>query len=646
MNKPNRPSGSSAIRTTTILIAVISVLYLAREILVPLAFAITLALILTPAVDWLQKLHLGRVPAVALVMLVSIGAAGGVGWVIFNQLVAVANELPGYQQNIHAKLDAMRKPSDGALGRATRSVEDLARDLTSVKAPVATPTPGDRGARPLPVQIVDQPANELAYLRDLVKPFLAPLGELGIVLIFSIFLLINQKDLRNRLFRLVGLDQLNVMTLALDDATHRVSRYLLMQLLVNTCFGILCGVGLYFIGIPYAALWGSVAGILRIAPYVGAVVSALLPFALSLAVFDNWTHPLLVLALFAALELLTSNFVEPWFFGIHTGISALAMLLTTVFWTVLWGPAGLILSTPLTVCVVVLGRYVPQFSFLHILLGDEAVLVAEARFYQRLLAMDDHEARAVADLYLKENSLPQLYDGVIIPALTLAEQDRHKGALDPTREEFLFLSVREMLVEFSEKAVKSDAATAEAAGEQQPAEKIPEAPAGRAFCIPASDEADEITAAMLGQLLEQAGYTAISFSLDPALMLDIVEAMEPSDKDTFCISALPPFAFARARTLSRRLQLRFPRTTIMIGVWGFAGDTEHALQRFLPSRPAKFVTSLTEAVRFVAGPDPATVPDAAEAADAAEAEDAATTEELEEESLSTRNPTSTAGDPA
>ncbi|HEV8416496.1 MAG TPA: AI-2E family transporter [Bryobacteraceae bacterium] len=603
MNKPDRPSGSSAIRTTAILIAVISMLYLAREILVPLAFAITLALILTPAVDWLQKLHLARVPAVALVMLVTIAAAGAIGWVIFNQLVAVANELPGYRQNIHNKLEAMRAPGEGALGRATASIQDLARDLTSVKAPVAPPAPGDRGSRPLAVQIVDQPANELEYVRDLVKPFLAPLGEFGIILIFSVFLLINQEDLRNRLFRLVGLDQLNVMTLALDDATHRVSRYLLMQLLVNTCFGFLCGAGLYLIGIPYAALWGSVAGIFRMVPYAGAVISALLPFTLSLAVFDSWTHPLLVLLLFATLELITSNFVEPWFYGIHTGISALAMLLTAVFWTVLWGPAGLILSTPLTVCVVVLGRYVPQFSFLHILLGDDAVLAAEARFYQRLLAMDDHEARAVAGLYLKENSLQQLYDSVIVPALAMAEQDRHKGGLDPTREEFLFLSVREMLVEFSEKTVKSDAKAAEDAGVELAKERNPKTLPGRVFCLPASDEADEITAAMLAQLLEQAGHAAISFALDPSLM-HTIELMDPADNDIFCISALPPFAFARARTLSRRLQLGFPRTKIMIGVWGFTGDAEHALERFQPSRPAKLVSSLADAVRFARDPDP------------------------------------------
>jgi len=304
--------------------------------------------------------------------------------------------------------------------------------------------------------------------------------------------------------------------------------------------------------------------------------------------------------LFAALELVTSNFVEPWLYGIHTGISALALLLTAVFWTVLWGPAGLILSTPLTVCVVVLGRYVPEFSFLLVLLGDEAVLEAEARFYQRLLALDDQEARAVATLYLGEHSLSQLYDEVIIPALAMAEQDRHKGALDRTREEFLFMSVKEMVVEFSERTLRADSMLSDAPRE----EKIPPASLGRVFCVPANDEADEITAAMLAQLLEQAGYAAVSFSLD-ATQQQAVGFMNPAENDTFCISALPPFAFARARTLSKELQMRFPKAKVIAGVWGFTGDTERAMQRFQPSRPNKLVTSLAEAVQFVVDADPA-----------------------------------------
>jgi hypothetical protein len=298
--------------------------------------------------------------------------------------------------------------------------------------------------------------------------------------------------------------------------------------------------------------------------------------------------------LFATLELVTGNFIEPWLYGTHTGISSLALLLTAVFWTVLWGPAGLILSTPLTVCVVVLGRHATQFSFLHILLGDEPVLAAEAQVYQRLLAMDDQQARAVADLYLSGNSLAQLYDSVLIPALTMAEQDRHKGALDKTREEFLFLSIKEMLAEFSEQTQRSD-----------PVEHSPAASSGRVICLPASDEADEIAAAMLAQLLEQAGCAALAFPLDSALQHS-VGLVSPDEKDVFFISALPPFAFARARTLGRQLQSRFPRTKLVIGVWGFTGDIEKALQRFQPSRPDRLVTSLADAVQFVvpAAPEP------------------------------------------
>ena len=601
MLRPPRPSDSSTIRTATIVIVVVAVLYLAREILIPLAFAITLTLILTPAVSWLRKLRLSRAPAVLLVMVLSVAAAGATGWIIFGQLVEVLNELPRYEQNIHSKIESMRAPSKGALGRAAESVKKLEKELANQPAPPAAPpsrsqrgqvrsTPAQNGS-PQPVQIVAEPAGDLQYYRDLTKPFLAPLAELGIVLIFTVFLLIEQSDLRNRLLRLVGLNQLNVVTQALDDATQRVSKYLLMQLLVNLCFGILCGVGLYMIGVPYAALWGALAAIVRIVPYIGAMVAGLLPLILALAVFDSWMPPVMVFLLFATLELVTGNFVEPWLYGVHTGISALALLLTTVFWAALWGPAGLILSTPLTVCVVVLGRYVPQLSFLHILLGDEPVLAAEAQVYQRLLAMDDQEARAVVDQYLEDHTLPQLYDSVLVPALTLAEQDRHKGSLDAAREEFLFLSVKEMIAEFSTEYVQPK--------EDPPADQI-----GRILCLPANDEADEISGAMLGQLLEQAGFAAISFSLDASL-LNTVGLVNPDENDLFFISSLPPFAFARAKTLSRELRSRYPRTKIVIGVWGFAGDQDRALQRFQAPRPEKLVISLSDAVQWIADGQPA-----------------------------------------
>ena len=596
INTTRSADDSSSLLNTAILLAGILVLYAARDILVPLAFALTLTLILSPAVAFLQRIRFGRFPAVALVLVVTIGAAGGIGWVIFTQLVGVATELPQYRENIHHKIEAMRTPGKSAIGRATESVKELGKELAT---PAATPPPttpagrrpaSTQPASPLPVQVVAPPDNELQYVRDLVMPFVRPLGTIGIILIITTFLLIKQSDLRDRLFRLAGVDRLNVMTQAIDDATGRVSRYLLMQFTVNLCFGTLCGIGLYIIGVPYAALWGAVAGLLRIVPYVGAVVAAALPITLSLAVFDTWTPPLMVFILFATMELITGNFLEPWLYGTHTGISPLALLLTTVVWTTLWGPAGLVLSTPLTVCVVILGRYVPQFGFLHVILGDEAVLEDDARLYQRLLAMDDQEAREVTEPYLEENSLAALYDSVIIPALARAEQDRHKGALDAEREEFLFLSVREMLAELSEKARQPE----------DEAEPVSQTGQGRVFVLPASDQADELTGAMLAQLLEQDGHPAIAFPLDTDLH-NAIELMKPTEQDTFCVSALPPFAFASTIALNRRLRSRYPKCRILIGVWGFTGETERALLRFQPNRPHKLVTTLAAAVAFVAG---------------------------------------------
>jgi predicted PurR-regulated permease PerM len=619
MTKHQTAPNSSGIRNIAILFAVVAVLFLARDLLIPLAFAITLSMILAPVVAWLQKLRLGRVPAALLVMVVATASVGGISWVIFNDLVQVAIELPGYKENIDKKIQALNAPGTSAFGRAADSVQELRKQIASAPPPVppAADSPSaPKGRRvapnpashPLAVQIVDEPGNELQYVANLAKPFLRPLAVFGMVLIFSLYLLIEQNDLRNRLFRLVGLQQLNLMTQALNDATQRVSRYLMLQLLVNVCFGALFGIGLYLIGLPYAALWGAVAAILRLVPYVGSLVAAALPLVLSLAVFNGWAPPLEVFLLFATLELVTGNFVEPWLYGIHTGVSSLALLLATVFWAALWGPAGLILSTPLTVCVLVLGRYVPQFSFLHVLLGDEAPLEAEALIYQRLLDMDEQEARAVAGRYLKEHTLAQLYDSVLIPALTMAEHDRHKGALDAVREEFFFLSMKEMLAELPDDSLKSMPANAEAAtvatpvAAAEPAQAPkPEWPSGRVICIPANDEADEISASMLSQLLELGGCAALSFPVDPD-MLQLMQVLEPSADDVICISSLPPFAFTHAKTLSRQLRARFPLTKIVVGVWGFAGDATVALERFPPPRPEHLATSLEQAVRIVAAP--------------------------------------------
>ena len=588
------------------LFVTIAALYFAREILIPLAFALILTFVLSPVVALLQRSRIGRVPAVALTVLVTMAAAGGVFWIIAIQLVEVAQDLPRYRDNIHAKMEALRIPTKGPLGLAATSMREIAGELSSPWAPPAAAGPAAQTrkqrtapstpAPPLPVRIVQQPAGGLDYLLDVVQPVLRPVVVTGLVLVFTVFMLIKRFDLRNRLFRLVGLGQINIMTQALDDAAHRVSRYLLMQLLVNAGFGTLFGLGLYWIGVPNPALWGVVAGLLRIVPYVGTMVAAALPIALSLAAFDSWLPPLLVLVLFAGLEMITANFVEPWLYGAHTGISSLALLVAAVFWTVLWGPAGLILSTPLTVCVVVLGRYVPQLSFLHILLGDEEVLGAEAQMYQRLLAMDQSEAHSIVGRFLKEKSVAELYDSVFIPALSMAEEDRHKGTIDTTREEFFYLSISEMITEHSDyERVDASSQVEDAAMESGSAE----CPSASILCLPANDRADEVSAAMLAQLLEQAGHAVLSLPIALASPVELLRLLEKRQDDVICISALPPYAFPPARAMCKLIREHFPKFKLVVGVWGFSGDTEKAKARFERTQPDRLVPSMAQAVEQI-----------------------------------------------
>ena len=523
--------------------------------------------------------------------------AGGVTWIIATQLVDVANQVPLYSENIRARITAFHLPSTGQIGQAAKSV----LEIEEVFSPASAPTPALSQGRqknkpngpspampPTPVRIVQPSANGWDELHDMGTTVLAPLGRAGMVLIFTVFMLLKREDLRNRLLRLAGLSQLNLMTQALDDASGRVSRYLLMQFLVNAGFGALFGLGLYCIGVPYAPLWGVVGGILRYVPYVGTLISATLPLALSLAVFDGWLRPLLVFVLVATLELTVANFIEPWLYGTRVGISSLALLVTAVFWTVLWGPAGLILSTPLTVCVVVLGRYFPQLSFLHTLFGDDAVLAPEAQIYQRLLAMDQVEAQAVVDEFLQGRPLVELYDLVLVPALSMAEQDRHQGAIDAAREEFFFLSMNEMVVELSEYRLADTTAIVNTGDHSN----------HRIVCLPAHDRADEITSAMLAQILDQKGFSTLSFPLGSSLP-DCLASIGSNPGDVVCISALPPYAFAPARAMCKQIRELAPKLKVVVCVWGFSGDTQKAMARFERTQPDRLSTSLAEAVAHV-----------------------------------------------
>ena len=436
----------------------IAVLYLAREIFIPLSLALLFGFLLSPLVKRLERWRMRRNLAVTVVIVFSLFGIGLVGWVVSYQLVDVFNQIPAYKDNIREKLVALSGGRNANLNKVKNSVEELGKELSATDTPGPPPNPSSTDTQPkgvatqsrplpIPVEVVDPPPTVLQAAPAILAPLIVPLATALVVIVFTAFILLHQADLRNRLIRLTAPRELNVMTQALDDATERVSKFLVTQFVVNTTFGVFVAVGLYFVGLPNALLWGVLAGLLRFIPYLGTITGGALPLILALAVFPGWQQPLLVLGLYTAIEIVTFNLIEPWAYGARTGISPLAILVAAVFWTTLWGPVGLLLSTPLTVCVVVLGRYVPQLEFLFVLLGDEPVMPPADQFYQRLLAMDQREARAIAVDFLEANNSLALYDGVILPALAMAEDDRHKGALEAGREEFIVQSITEFILE-------------------------------------------------------------------------------------------------------------------------------------------------------------------------------------------------------
>ncbi len=584
----------------------IAMLYLGRQIFVPLALALILSFALTPMVAILERAHVGRVPAVFAVLALCFALTSGLAWVAAGQLIEITSHVRDYQTNLKEKIRSLHSSKEGALGRATDSVRELNKELnaTSQSANSVSERREGHPAIPVPVQLTAPPSNLLQDLRAFLGPLAGPLETASIVVIFTAFTLIKREDLRNRLIRLGGQGRLTAITQALDDASRRLTRYLLLQFLVNAGYGVLFGLGLYLIGVPHALLCGALAAVLRLVPYIGTLAAATFPVAIALAIFPGWSHALLSFGLFLLLELCVANILEPWLYGAHTGISSIAILVSAVFWTMLWGTVGLILSTPLTVCLMLLGRYIPQLDFLEVLLGDEPVLKPEEHFYQRLLAMDQDEARNIAETYLQQNSLESLYETVLIPALRLAEEDRHMGVLDDGRSGAILQSTQDLLEDLDdrlarESAEREDASNKAARGEAN------ESGVGvdvadsqfaslRVGCIPARDEADELVAIMLVHVLRQAGIAAACLPI--GAVDDMLEQVSRAGFDIVCVSALPPFAVGQARSLCRRLHARFPELNLAVGLWQFAGGGPKARERIGPACTSTVATSLSEAL--------------------------------------------------
>jgi predicted PurR-regulated permease PerM len=593
----------------------VAALYFARSVLIPIALAVLFAFLLAPLVNLLQKARLGRTGPVIVVVLLVAGLLMGLGYLVFNQAIGLAAQLPNYKSTISRKIESFRGVRENGIGKAEATVKELGQELSST---IETPTPNDeagqnqRGkhpllpggsiAHPVPVEVVQQ-NSPIASASALLGPFLGPLATLGIVMVFTAFILLRSEDLRNRLFTLAGLSRFHVTTQAFDEATERVGKYLFLQFLMNLGYGTLFGTALYFIGVPNAFLWGVLAALLRFIPYIGTLAGAAMPILLSLAVFDGWMKPLLAFGAFVAIEIITSYVVEPLLYAAHTGVSSLAILVAAIFWAALWGPVGLLLSTPLTVCIVVIGRYIPQWEFLSVLLGDQRVLGTEVQLYQKLRRMNAEESRQVVDDFLKEGSIEKLYESVITPVLIFIEKDRAEVGLGDAREQFVFQTLKEIIEELALRPVAET-------GDQKINEEVnanPKPIVGVArktngdgcaiTCLPARDEGDEIVAMMLAHLSNRAGYNAQA--VVPASVEDMMEEASEQHCEVIYISALPPYGVYNTRRLYKKLRVRFPKSRIGVGLWGFAGNLEVMRTRLGIVEADMIVSTLSDAISQV-----------------------------------------------
>ena len=577
---------------------VVAILRFAEDVLMPVAFAVLLAFLLTPLVVRLMRWGVPRTLSIILTVTVAFVAIGGIGWIVTAQAIGLVRELPNYEENIRQKIVALKTPNTPTMmTRMSGMVENLRREIKSAAPDKSVTPPSPNEVKPVPVEVKPAEPTPWELARDIVTPVLRPLGIAGIVLVFVVAMLFQREDLRDRFIKVVSAGQLNVATQAVDDAASRVSRYLGMQLVVNALYGVPIGVGLFFIGIPNALLWGLLATLLRFIPFVGPWIAAAFPVALSIAVDPGWTKLAYTLGLFIVMEVISNNFIEVVLYGASTGISNLALLVAAVFWTWLWGPAGLVLSTPLTVCLLVLGNYVPGMNILSMLLGSEPVLEPPAQLYQRMLSMESEDMLDLAVKHIEEHSLQDFYEEVFVPALLLSEQDRHSGSLTEVRQRFIFQSSRELIdeIERQDEMARLEALGADAKVHTEPA-TMPAVPV--VLGMPARDEADEIVACMLAHLLRRRGITAAVTPLSAPLE-EAFKAAHQSEVRTTFISALPPSAVGAARQMCRRLKSRSPGTPVLIGVWRHRASIEELEKRLHASQPDEVVSTLADAVEQI-----------------------------------------------
>jgi predicted PurR-regulated permease PerM len=515
---------------------VVAILALGKPVLVPVALAFYFAFVLTPPCDGLERAGLPRALSVSAVVCAALALVAVLGTVLVTQASDLAMQLQTYSAQMAQKLSGIRESGIGAFAALSSALSALSEKLD----------PDQALEQPAPVRIVSQGLPTFQRIEETLGPIVQPVATIAIVLVMTIFMLGHREDLRGRLIQLVGPQNLTIATRTMAEAVNRVSHFLLTQAYINASYGAVMALGLYLVGIPYAVLWGVLAGLLRFVPMFGALIGPIFPALVAFAIFPGWSEVLMTIALFLVADAIVANFVEPVVLGKRTGISALALLISALFWTWLWGPAGLILATPLTVCAAVVGRHVPELSFLAIALGDQAGLDAQVNFYQRMLAKATKDAYRLAKRSATDTSLPETLDELLVPSLGLMVADQGLHAISQ---------------DVADRVVQDIGAIAERLDEAEPRPRA--TPVHRKIVgVPAESSADSLLLRMLQMTLAQrAGALTIFERANRAALLAQVRDAKP---DRVCISALPPSGNANARFLCRRLRAELPNTYIVV----------------------------------------------------------------------------------
>jgi predicted PurR-regulated permease PerM len=577
---------------------VVAGLYFGRPVLLPLVIATLLAFALAPLVARLRHIGIGRISSVLLSALVSVGILVAVGFYLGNQLVQLTDQLPQYQSNLVQKIQTLRGTAmdDGFIGRTSSMLKTLRNSVSGPRpsnslSPEPSATSTRTAQQPIPVEIRERDATPLELLLTIAGPLLVPLVAAGIVLVFVIFILLRKEDLRDRFIRLAGSADMQRTTLLLDEGAERLSHYLLLQTAINVGFGIVIAAGLWLIEIPNPVLWALVAAILRFVPYIGVPLATIPPIVLALSVDPGWHMLAWTLLLFVIAEIIVGQAIEPWLYGKKMGLSAVAVVISATFWTWLWGPLGLLLSTPLTMCLVVLGRHVEHLQFLEVLLGDRPPLAAEEALYLRMLGDDADEAAAEAETFLNENSLCCYYDDVVLKALGLAQADINRGALDADRvvrvNETTQALIQNLSYLASDKDSGADTAKDAARARSTPLTKS-------VLCIGGRGRLDEAAALLLMHLLEEQG-TGAQVVTSAEVSASNVDKLDTKDTTIVCLCYLDPGNLARARYLMRRIRHHFPASKIIAAFWGFKKETNEVAQ----AMGCEIVTELKEAVEKI-----------------------------------------------